>query len=133
MNIGEAKAFSGQPVKTIRYYEDIGLITPARAPNGYRDFADDEVHKLIFLAHARSLGFSIEECRELLGLYKDKDRASADVKRIAAAHLAEIERKLTELEAMRKTLSHLVHNCHGDERPECPILDGLADIGGDSA
>jgi len=133
MNIGEAKAFSGLPVKTIRYYEDIGLITPARAPNGYRDFADDEVHKLIFLAHARSLGFSIEECRELLGLYKDKDRASADVKRIAAAHLAEIERKLTELEAMRKTLSHLVHNCHGDERPECPILDGLADIGGDSA
>ncbi len=133
MNIGEAKACSGLPVKTIRYYEDIGLITPARAPNGYRDFADDEVHKLIFLAHARSLGFSIEECRELLGLYKDKDRASADVKRIAAAHLAEIERKLTELEAMRKTLSHLVHNCHGDERPECPILDGLADIGGDSA
>lgn len=133
MNIGEAKAFSGLPVKTIRYYEDIGLITPARAPNGYRDFADDEVHKLIFLAHARSLGFSIEECRELLGLYKDKDRASADVKRIAAAHLAEIERKLTELEAMRKTLSHLVRNCHGDERPECPILDGLADVGGDSA
>ena len=133
MNIGEAKACSGLPVKTIRYYEDIGLITPAGAPNGYRDFADDEVHYLIFLAHARSLGFSIEECRELLGLYKDKDRASADVKRIAAAHLAEIERKLTELEAMRKTLSHLVHNCHGDERPECPILDGLADIGGDSA
>lgn len=128
MNIGEAKAFSGLPVKTIRYYEDIGLVLPARLPNGYRNFADEDVHRLAFLAHARSLGFSIFECRELLSLYKDKDRASSDVKRIAEAHLAEIDIKLKELGAMRETLSHLVHNCHGDDRPDCPILDGLADI-----
>lgn len=128
MNIGEAQAFSKLPVKTIRYYEEIGLISPKRSSNGYRDFADEDVHRLVFLAQARSLGFSIENCRELLSLYGDKGRASADVKRLATAHLVEIDRKLQELGAMRETLSHLVRNCNGDDRPDCPILDELADM-----
>jgi MerR family copper efflux transcriptional regulator len=127
MNIGEAQAFSNLPVKTIRYYEEIGLISPKRLPNGYRDFADGDIHKLVFLAHARSLGFSIENCRELLSLYNDKGRASADVKRVATAHLVDIDRKRQELGVMRETLSHLIHNCNGDDRPNCPILDGLAE------
>ena len=126
MNIGEAAFASGLPVKTIRYYEEIGLVTPNRTTNGYRVFGDADAHKLMFLAHARSLGFSIEDCRALLGLYENQGRASADVKGLAQQHLTEIGRKITELEAMRKTLSHLVENCNGDDRPDCPILDGLA-------
>lgn len=130
MNIGDAQAASGLPIKTIRYYEEIGLIAPKRSQNGYRDFTDEDVHKLVFIAHARSLGFSIEHCRELLGLYDDQSRASSDVKAIAKTHLAEIERKLNELSAMRHTLSHLIQNCQGDHRPDCPILDGLAESDG---
>ncbi len=128
MNIGDASSLSGLPVKTIRYYEDIGLVSPQRSTNGYRAFETDDLHRLIFLAHARSLGFSIEQCRELLSLYTDKERASADVKRIASEHLDEINRKLEELTSMQATLSHLVQNCHGDHKPECPILDGLAEV-----
>ena len=130
MTIGEAAAASGLPAKTIRYYEEIGLVRPARGDNGYRAFAAREVHKLCFLARARSLGFSIEECRALLALYDDRDRASADVKRIARDHLAEIDRKITDLEAMRATLSDLVDRCQGDDRPDCPILEDLAGGGG---
>ncbi len=126
MNIGDAASASGLPGKTIRYYEEIGLITPQRTPNGYRSFEVDDLHRLTFLARARSLGFSIEQCRELLGLYSDNERSSADVKRIARAHLDVITQKLFELATMQATLSHLIENCHGDERPECRILDELS-------
>lgn len=126
MNISEAATQSGLSAKTIRYYEDIGLTAPLRDTNGYRAFTEAEVHRLTFLARARSLGFTIEDCRTLLGLYSDKDRASADVKRIARQHLSDIAGKITELEAMRDTLTDLVDHCSGDQRPDCPILNGLA-------
>ena len=126
MNIGAAADLTGLPAKTIRYYEDIGLVRPARSDNGYRSFRDSDVHKLIFLSRARSLGFTIDDCRTLLSLYEDRARASADVKALAQEHLAEIEKKIAELQSLRATLSRLVSSCHGDDRPECPILDGLA-------
>lgn len=127
MNIGEAAAWAELPAKTIRYYEDIGLVTPKRHPNGYRDFSEANLHRLSFLGRARSLGFSIEECRALLALYHDKSRASADVKHIARDHLGQIESKIAELQAMHATLSELVNACAGDQRPDCPILKGLAE------
>ena len=127
MNIAEAASRSGLPSKTIRYYEEIGLIRPHRGANGYRDFSEADSHKLAFLARARGLGFSIEDCRALLALYEDRERASGDVKRLAQAHLDDIDRKLRELEEMRATLSTLVSQCHGDARPDCPILAGLAE------
>jgi Cu(I)-responsive transcriptional regulator len=126
MNIGDVAERSGLPPKTIRYYEDIGLIRPARGANGYRDFEKADLHKLAFLGRARSLGFTIEECRGLLALYEDRERASADVKRLAAGHLQQVERKIEELRAMRDTLAELVERCHGDARPDCPILEDLA-------
>jgi len=126
MNIGETAQASGLPAKTIRYYEDIGLVTPMRAANGYRSFRESDVHKLSFLGRARSLGFSIEDCRTLMALYEDRARASADVKSIARKHLVEIEQKLAELQNMHDTLSHLVEACAGDNRPDCPILADLA-------
>jgi Cu(I)-responsive transcriptional regulator len=129
MNIGEAATGAELPPKTIRYYEDIGLVVPARAANGYRDYGDGDVHRLRFLGRARSLGFSIPECRSLLSLYADTGRASRDVKALAEARIAEIDRKLTELAALRATLTHLAENCHGDERPDCPILDNIAGDG----
>ena len=131
MNIGDAAARTGLPPKTIRYYEDVGLVRPPRSPNGYRDFAPADLHKLAFLARARSLGFTIEDCRALLALYEDRRRTSADVKRVAEEHLATIDRKLAELESMRQALGRLVERCRGDERPDCPIIDDLA--GGDPA
>ncbi|MDR9484852.1 MULTISPECIES: Cu(I)-responsive transcriptional regulator [Sediminimonas] len=126
MNIGEVAQTSGLPAKTIRYYEDIGLIAPLRGGNGYRQFRDRDLHKLRFLGRARSLGFGIEECRTLLALYEDDTRASADVKAIARDHMARIEKKIAELQAMHATLSHLVEECAGDARPDCPILADLA-------
>ncbi len=126
MNIGEAAARSGLPAKTIRYYEDIGLIRPARAENGYRDYVEADAHKLAFLARARGLGFTIEECRNLLSLYEDKSRASADVKQIARRHLEDIDRKIGELQSMHGTLANLIDACQGDQRPDCPILQELA-------
>ncbi|MAM63282.1 Cu(I)-responsive transcriptional regulator [Maritimibacter sp. UBA3975] len=125
MNISDAAAQAGLPPKTIRYYEEIGLVTPDRDPNGYRAFSDVDIHNLTFLARARALGFSIQECRALLALYEDKGRASAEVKKIAKGHLEEIERKIADLTAMRDTLTHLVHACHGDDRPDCPILESM--------
>jgi Cu(I)-responsive transcriptional regulator len=125
MNIGEVSTKSGLPTKTIRYYEDIGLITPLRDPNGYRSFRDSDMHKLAFLARSRALGFSIEDCRTLLALWDDQDRASADVRAVAKEHLAQIESKIADLQAIRDTLSHLVQTCAGDERPDCPILAKL--------
>ena len=126
MNIGQVAEQAGIPAKTIRYYEEIGLVRPPRDANGYRAFADHDVHKLAFLGRARSLGFTIEDCRTLLALYEDRDRASSDVKKIATQHLDRIEAKLTELAAMRDTLAHLVDCCAGDNRPDCPILSDLA-------
>lgn len=127
MNISDVAERSGLPVKTIRYYEDIGLISPARGANGYRTFVSNDLHKLAFIGRARSLGFTIQDCRDLLKLYDDRDRASADVKRIATAHLREIDRKRAELKDMRDTLAHLIEACAGNDRPDCPILAGLAD------
>ena len=126
MNIGEAAAASKLPAKTIRYYEEIGLIRPARDGNGYRAFSGRDVHRLAFLARARGLGFSIGECRALLALYDDQGRASEDVKRLAERHLQRIDQRIGELQALRQTLAGLVHSCAGDERPDCPILDDLA-------
>jgi MerR family transcriptional regulator, copper efflux regulator len=129
MNIGHASGKSGLPAKTIRYYEEIGLVSPDRGLNGYRDYSDSHVHILRFVQKARALGFSIEECRELLGLYEDKSRASADVKALGSAKLAEIDGKIRELGELRATLETLVRHCHGDERPACPIIENLAEQG----
>lgn len=126
MNIGQASTNCGLPAKTIRYYEDIGLIFPDRTDNGYRDFSETHMHKLAFLSRARGLGFTIEDCRTLLSLYEDTDRASADVKAMAREHLDKMAHKINELKAMQATLSELVDKCHGDDRPNCPILQGLA-------
>ncbi|MBV1867613.1 MAG: Cu(I)-responsive transcriptional regulator [Marinosulfonomonas sp.] len=126
MNISQVAHKAGLPPKTIRYYEDIGLVKPPRDANGYRAFRDADLHKLAFLGRARSLGFSIDDCRRLLALYEDRDRASGDVKAVARQHLAQIEDKLAELSAMRDTLSHLIDCCAGDNRPDCPILADLA-------
>ena len=126
MNIGEVSRASGLPAKTIRYYEDIDLVRPARGANGYRDFSEQDTHKLAFLGRSRSLGFTIEDCRKLLCLYEDRDRASADVKALASEHLERITRKIEELQALKSTIETLVACCHGDDRPDCPILDDLA-------
>jgi MerR family transcriptional regulator, copper efflux regulator len=126
MNIGEVSERTGLPTKTIRYYEEIGLITPLRGANSYRQFRERDAHKLAFLGRARGLGFTIEECRDLLALWEDSHRASADVRAIARGHLARIEAKIVELSAMRDTLSDLVKACAGDTRPDCPILHDLA-------
>jgi Cu(I)-responsive transcriptional regulator len=127
MNIKDVSRRSGLPPKTIRYYEEIGLVKPARDRNDYRVFTDAEVYNLTFLARSRALGFSIEDCRALLTLWQDKERASADVRQIATEHLSEIEAKIADLIAMRDTLSELVTHCHGDARPDCPILSSLGD------
>ncbi|MGE4612059.1 MAG: Cu(I)-responsive transcriptional regulator [Paracoccaceae bacterium] len=126
MNIGAASINSGLPAKTIRYYEDIGLISPDRTDNGYRDFSETHLHKLAFLSRARGLGFTIADCRILLSLYEDTGRASADVKAMTREHLAKIAYKIEELKTMQITLSDLVNRCNGDGRPDCPILQGLA-------
>jgi len=127
MNIGEAAVASGVSAKMIRYYEDIGLVPkPARTESNYRVYGEDEVHILRFVRRARNLGFSIEETSTLLGLWRDKSRASAEVREIAQAHIADLDKRIAELEGMRRTLQHLVHCCSGDNRPDCPILDDLA-------
>lgn len=126
MNIGDVARRSGLPAKTIRYYEDVDLVRPAREANGYRAFSEADLHKLIFLARARALGFTIEDCRTLLALYEDTSRASAEVKRVTQKHLTEIEAKIADLQAMHATLSRLAHECAGDHRPDCPILEELS-------
>jgi len=126
MNIGQASEQSGLPVKTIRYYEEIGLVRPARSENGYREFLDGDLQRLKFLQRSRSLGFSIEECRELLSLYEDRYRASADVKQITRAKITEIDRKIAELKSLKQVLSDLASACQGNDRPDCPIIDDLA-------
>jgi len=126
MNIGDVARRSGLPAKTIRYYEDIRLIRPQRSGNGYRSFRESDLHKLAFLGRARALGFTIEDCRTLIALYEDEGRESAQVKRIAEEHLAQIDAKIAQLRSMRATLDQLVHACAGDHRPDCPILEDLA-------
>jgi MerR family transcriptional regulator, copper efflux regulator len=130
MNIGEASEASGVSAKAIRYYEGAGLIAPAgRSEGGYRVYTESDIRVLRFIRRARELGFSIERIRRLLDLWRDKGRASADVKRLALEHVGEIEAKIAELTAMRDAVQELVEACDGDQRPDCPILrdlEGLA-------
>lgn len=127
MNIGQAAKASGISPKMLRHYETIGLIRNSqRSMSGYRTFTDNDVHTLRFIKQARTLGFSLEQIRQLLSLWQDRARASADVKLLAKVHIQELADKITELSAMRAALENLVHACHGDDRPECPILIGLA-------
>ncbi len=127
MNIGTAARHSGVPAKTIRYYESVGLIAPAeRSGSGYRVYDRNDVETLRFVQRARSLGFSVEEVGSLLALWRDRERSSAEVKAMARHRVADIDRKIAELTEMRETLTHLMARCHGDARPDCPILQGLA-------
>ena len=126
ITIGEAAHLSGVPAKTIRYYESIGLIgPPQRGANHYRAYSDADVATLRLVGRARRLGFSIEDLKNLVALYRDRGRASADVKALALQHIARIDRKLAELQGMRAALADLAERCHGDDRPECPILEEL--------
>jgi len=127
MNIGEAAKASGVSAKMIRHYESVGLFPePARTDSGYRQYGDKEIGTLRFIRHSRDLGFSIEQIRELLGLWQNRKRPSRQVRALAQAHIEELEEKLEDLRAMKATLEHLVQCCHGDERPDCPIIDTLA-------
>jgi Cu(I)-responsive transcriptional regulator len=127
MNIGEAAKASAVSAKMIRHYESLGLLPKvARSAAGYRQYDEAALHTLRFIRRARDLGFSMHEIEQLLGLWRNRRRASADVKRIASSHAADLERRIAEMQAMKRTLEHLAHCCRGDERPECPILDDLA-------
>lgn len=126
MKIGEVSAASGVSQRMIRHYEKIGLIAPApRRASGYRDYDDRDLHTLRFIGRARDLGFGIDEIGQLLGLWNDRGRSSADVKALALARATELRRKSKALDAMRRTLERLAVSCHGDHRPDCPILDDL--------
>jgi len=126
MNIGQVSAESGVSAKMIRYYESVGLLPAApRATNGYRDYADTDVHRLRFVRRARDFGFSMAQIEALLALWSDQTRPSKDVKAIALTHVAELDEKINHLKSLRNTLAHLADCCHGDQRPDCPILDDL--------
>ena len=128
LNIGQAATQSGVSAKMIRHYESLGLLREARrTAAGYRVYDESDVHTLRFVRRARDLGFSMSDIERLLGLWQNRRRASADVRKIAQRHIADLDRKISELQEMRRTLEHLVHHCRGDHRPECPILDDLAD------
>jgi MerR family copper efflux transcriptional regulator len=127
LNIGEAAAASGVSAKSIRHYEDSGLIPPAkRTFAGYRLYSPGDVHTLRFIKSARSLGFSIADIGKLLNLWQNQGRSSADVKKLALQHVGELDKRIAEMQSMRDTLKTLARTCHGDKRPECPILQGLA-------
>lgn len=127
LNIGEAAKQSGVSAKMIRHYEALGLLSHvARTEAGYRQYAERDIHTLRFIRRARDLGFGMDEIESLLRLWQNRKRASKDVKRIALARIADIERRVADMQAMKRTLAHLAHCCHGDERPDCPILDDLA-------
>jgi Cu(I)-responsive transcriptional regulator len=127
LNIGEAARASGVTAKMVRHYESIGLLPPARRTEaGYRLYGSDDVRMLQFIHRARALGFSLDQIADLLALWRDKHRASADVRRLALEHINELDRKIAELEAMKRTLASLAESCHGDARSDCPILDDLA-------
>lgn len=126
-NIGQAAELTGVSAKMIRHYESIGLVPAAqRTYANYRVYSQDAIHTLNFVKRARHLGFALKDIGVLLNLWQDRDRASAEVKALAASHIDEIDQRMKELRAMRETLTHLVRNCRGDDRPDCPILDGLA-------
>ena len=128
-NIGQAAQRSGVSAKMIRHYEDIGLLPQAvRTDSGYRQYGDSDVHNLRFIRTARDLGFSIKDIASLLRLWRNRTRASKDVKRIALAQIAELDRRIEEMQTMKRALEHLAHCCRGDERPDCPILDGIDDL-----
>jgi len=127
-NIGQAASRSGVSAKMVRHYESLGLLPAVhRTDAGYRQYGDRQIHTLRFIRRARTLGFSMAEIADLLKLWQNQQRASADVKRIALAHVADLERRIAEMEAMRQTLAQLAHGCAGDSRPDCPILSGLAE------
>jgi Cu(I)-responsive transcriptional regulator len=127
VNIGEAARLSGVSSKMVRHYESLGLLPAvARTDSGYRQYSEPDVHTLRFIKRSRDLGFSIAEITELLGLWQNRRRASASVRRIAQKHVDELAQKIAAMQEMRKTLAHLIHCCHGDDRPECPILEDLA-------
>jgi Cu(I)-responsive transcriptional regulator len=127
MTIGRAAKSSAVSAKMIRHYESIGLLPKAqRTEAGYRLYDENDVHTLRFIQRARSLGFPLETIRTLLALWRNRRRSSAQVKELSLRHVADLERKIAEMQGMVRTLRHLAHNCHGDERPECPILDDLA-------
>lgn len=128
MNIGEASKKSGVSAKLIRHYESIGIIPKAsRALSGYRTYSEKEVNILRFVKRSRGLGFSMEEIKKLVGLWRNKKRASLEVKKLATKHIENLELKIHELQSMVDSLKHLANNCHGDDRPDCPILEELAD------
>ena len=130
MKVGEVARASGVPAKTIRYYEEIGLIAPAeRTDSGYRDYGTNDLETLRFIARSRSLGFSVAEVSDLLALWRDRQRSSSQVKAVAEDHLKSIDSKIAELRSLRDTLADLIHRCHGDSRPDCPILKDLAGKG----
>ena len=126
-SIGQAAERADVSVKMVRYYESIGLVPRAsRTQGGYRLYTENDIHQLVFIRRARALGFTIDEIGKLLALWRNKRRASAEVKRLALSHIDALEEKIAELEAMRDSLRHLARHCHGDERPDCPILEELA-------
>ncbi|WP_296249315.1 Cu(I)-responsive transcriptional regulator [Pseudomonas sp. UBA4194] len=130
MNIGQAARESGLSAKMIRYYESIGLLRPAhRSDSGYRLYREDDLHTLGFIKRSRDLGFSLEEVAKLLTLWQDRQRASADVKQLARAHIDDLNQRIAQLSGLRDTLQHLVAHCQGDDRPDCPILKELASGG----
>jgi|TARA_B110000285_G_scaffold38047_1_gene41265 MerR family copper efflux transcriptional regulator len=127
MNIGKAAKLSGLTVKTVRYYANINLVKPYQdRDTAYRDYSDDDIAKLQFIGKARQFNFNIEDCRVLISLYEDKNRSSKEVKELTLEKISEIDKKLSELKKLRDQLSYLATNCHGDNKPDCPILDALA-------
>ena len=127
MNIGKASKLSDLTVKATRYYANINLVKPKQdSQTGYRNYTEEDVLKLKFIGKARSFNFSIDECRDLLSLYENENRPSKEVKKITLEKISEIDKKLNDLKALRKELSHLANNCHGDDRPNCPILEALS-------
>jgi len=131
MNIGDAAKASGASAKMIRHYETLGLLKRTRRSlGGYRLYDHTDIHTLRFIRRSRDLGFSMADVTRLLGLWQDRRRASAAVRRIAQAHIGDLDRRIADMQQLRRTLEHLVHHCHGDQRPECPILDDLSDSGG---
>ena len=129
MNIGKASKLSDLTVKAARYYANIDLVKPKQdSQTGYRNYTEEDVLKLKFIGKARSFNFSIDECRDLLSLYENENRPSKEVKKITLEKISEIDKKLNDLKALRKELSHLANNCHGDDRPNCPILEALSKI-----
>lgn len=129
MNIGQLAKSSGVNAKLIRHYESIGLLPKAaRTESGYRVYSENDVHTLRFLKRARNLGFAMKDIKQLIGLWRNRGRKSGDVKKLAQEHLNILETKIVELQTMAKSIRHLVHNCHGDGRPDCPILDDLGKV-----